>query len=123
MRLRIAFSLLALTLWAIHALPANAQQTTEQTVIVPSAPPEAAPDSPAVSPGPLSLEQCIDLGFQYQPALDAARASVSATYAGKRGVDRLKFAAILVRDLNIRRQQACQGVTIAEAALMQAEWE
>jgi len=81
------------------------------------------PISPARSPGPMSLDACIDLGFQHQPALDAARASLAASHSGKRGVDRLIIPRLLDRSLPVRREQACHGVTIAEAGLTQAEWE
>ena len=39
---------------------------------------ELPPISPKTSPGPMSLDACIELGFQHQPALDAARASLGA---------------------------------------------
>jgi hypothetical protein len=128
MRFRSAFALFALTLSACQATLASAQSpstpASAPSVLIVDAPPaELAPISPEQSPGPLSLDACLELGLQYQPALNAARASLSATYAGKQGVDRLKFAALLAKDLPIRRKQACQGVTIAEAALLQAEWE
>jgi outer membrane protein TolC len=71
----------------------------------------------------MSLDACIDLGFQHQPALDAARASLAASHSGKRGVDRMILPRLFTPDLGVRRQQACHGVTIAEAGLMQAEWE
>jgi hypothetical protein len=81
------------------------------------------PISPAKSPGPMSLDECVDLGFQHQPALDAARASLAASHSGKRGVDRLIIPRLLDKSLPVRREQACHGVTISEAALTQAEWE
>lgn len=84
---------------------------------------EHPPVSPAVSPGPMSLEQCISLGFQHQPALDAARASVNAANAGARAVDRLILPRLFMRDYQIRRHQSHLGVTIADAGLTQAEWE
>lgn len=83
----------------------------------------APPISPATSPGPMSLDACIDLGFHHQPALDAARASLAAAQTGKRSVDRLLIPRLFVKDLGIRREQACHGVTIAGAGLTQAEWE
>jgi outer membrane protein TolC len=81
------------------------------------------PISPAKSPGPMSLDACIELGFQHQPALAAARASLAASQSGQRGVDRMILPRFFTPDLGVRRQQACHGVTIAEAGLMQAEWE
>jgi outer membrane protein TolC len=84
---------------------------------------EAPPKSPSVSPGKLTLDQCLELGFRHQPAIDAARASLAAAESGKRGVDRLILPRLFRPDLPIRREQACHGVTIAAAGLTQAEWE
>ena len=71
----------------------------------------------------MSLDACIELGFQHQPALDAARASLAAAHSGKRGVDRLPIPTFILKDLRVRREQACHGVTIAEAGLSAAEWD
>ena len=80
-----------------------------------------APASPTQSPGPLSLDACLELGMAHQPALDAARASLAAAQAGSQSVARIP--PFLSPDLRIRREQACQGITIAQAALTQAEWD
>ena len=58
---------------------------------------EQPPVSPAVSPGPMNLEQCIALGFQHQPALAAAHASVNAAQAGATAVDRLLLPRLVMR--------------------------
>src|SRR6478736_4921748 len=55
----------------IAGLQASAQQPVYEKE-------EAIPVSPAKSPGPMTLDQCLELGFQHQPALDAARASLNA---------------------------------------------
>ncbi len=83
----------------------------------------APPISPTVSPGAMSLEACLDLGFRHQPAIDAAQASLAAAYSGKRSLDRLLIPRLLTPDLGVRKQQACEGITIAQAGLAQAEWE
>ncbi len=71
-----------------------------------------------------SLDDCLKLGMAHQPALAAARASLGAAEAGLDGVNGLpRIAALLSRDLPVRRQQACLGVTIAAAGLEQAQWE
>jgi outer membrane protein TolC len=91
---------------------------------------EAANTEPAVAPaavvvaGPLTLQQCIDFGMTHQPALDAARASLAAAHSGYRGLNNIGVVGrIVAKDLPIRQQQACIGISIAEAALVQAEWE
>jgi outer membrane protein TolC len=72
----------------------------------------------------LSLDSCINLGLENQPAVAAARSSLDAAGWAARGLNNLPcFAGLLSRDLPYRRQQACLGITIAEAALEQAEWE
>ena len=72
----------------------------------------------------MSLDACIDLGMAHQPSLDAARASLAAARDGKGGLDHFPlYARLLVRDLRIRKEQACEGLTIAQAALTQAEWD
>lgn len=73
--------------------------------------------------GQMTLDQAIEFGLQNQPALAAARASLAAAYSGQRGVEGIQFGRILSRDLPIRLQQACLGVSIAAAGLEHAEWE
>ena len=88
-----------------------------------SAPPQStAATSPEAAP-PLTLSECMRIALQQQPALAAQRASLAAAEEGYRGAEELRVPAFLVRDLPLRRQQACLGVTIAAAGLNQAEWE
>jgi outer membrane protein TolC len=70
-----------------------------------------------------NLDACLATASARQPALAAARASLAAAESGKRGLDSLRFGALLSADLPIRKQQACYGITIAAAGLQQAEWE
>ncbi|MBI3407774.1 MAG: TolC family protein [Planctomycetes bacterium] len=73
---------------------------------------------------PTTLQELIDVGLARQPGLAAARASLAAAESGQSGVNHLPmFNAVVSRDVPIRRQQACLGVTIAAAGLAQAEWE
>lgn len=74
-------------------------------------------------PSKLTLPQLISLGLERQPALTAARASLAAAASAQQGLDGLKLASLFAKDLPIRKQQACLGVTIAAASLEQAEWE
>jgi outer membrane efflux protein len=100
----------------IAGLQASAQQPVYEKE-------EAIPVSPAKSPGPMTLDQCLELGFQHQPALDAARASLNAAAIGARSVDRLIMPRLFMRDFRIRQQQAHLGVHIADAGVAQAEQE
>ena len=70
-----------------------------------------------------SLDACLATASARQPALAAARASLAAAESGKRGLDSLRFGALLSPDLPIRKEQSCLGITIAAASLQQAEWE
>jgi outer membrane protein TolC len=63
------------------------------------------------------------IAVEQQPALAARRASLAAAEEGYRGATELRVPVLFARDLPIRRQQACLGITIAAAGLSQAEWE
>jgi outer membrane protein TolC len=127
MRQRYACALLVLTYWGSQAMVATAQEPVVRlapsVAAMDKAADEAIPISPLVSPGAMSLDACIDLGYQYQPALAAARASLAAAQSGKRGLDKLIIPRLFRKDLPIRREQACLGVQIAGAVLSQAEWD
>lgn len=83
------------------------------------------PAQPARLAGPmtLTLEDCIRIGLQSQPAITAQRASVAAAQSGCKALERLTCANLISKELPIRKQQAACGVTIAQAGLDQAEWE
>ena len=66
---------------------------------------------------PLTLEECIRIGLEQQPALNAARASLAAAEDQRRALDNMRLAGLLSRELPVRKQQAALGVTIAVAAL------
>ena len=110
---------LVLAMWGSRAVSVSAQGI----VAVNATAEEVPPATPTQSPGPLSLDACLELGFQHQPSLDAARASLSAAQAGRQGLQRMILPRIIVPDYKIRMQQSCYGVTIAEAGVTQAEWE
>jgi outer membrane protein TolC len=81
---------------------------------------------PADQPGPaskLTLEDCTRVGLERQPALAAQQASLAAAQAQRRALDNLVCAGLFSRELPIRKQQASCGIIIAEAGLLQAEWE
>jgi outer membrane protein TolC len=88
--------------------------------VINDAPAAAAP----LAAPPLTLQDCLNLAFEKQPALAAARASLAAAQDGAQGVNNLGLLARLAApDLPIRRQQACLGITVAQASLAQVEWE
>jgi outer membrane protein TolC len=85
-----------------------------------------AKDEPLPAPaaaGPLTLTDALRIALEQQPALAAHRASVAAANTQSAALQRLRVPTFIVRDLPIRRQQACLGIVIAEAGLHQAEWE
>jgi outer membrane protein TolC len=73
--------------------------------------------------GVLSLDDCVNLGMQYQPALTAAQASLDAAEIGYQSLRNLRLIGRISKQMPIRRDQACWGITIADAGLQQAEWE
>jgi outer membrane protein TolC len=79
--------------------------------------------TPAPAPAPLDLAACRQFAFERQPGLVAARASLAAAHARAEALEHLHLAALVQRDLPIRRKQAALGVQISEAALSQAEWD
>jgi outer membrane protein TolC len=83
----------------------------------------AGPVSAQATVTAMNLETCLATADARQPALAAARASLAAAESGKRGLDSLRFGALLSPDLPIRKEQSCLGITIAAAAVQQAEWE
>lgn len=105
----------------VLAVIAGGWAYAQDPVAVRDAENETAPISPKVSPGPMSLDQCLEMGFQHQPSLDAARASLNAAHSGQAAVNKMIFPRLIRKDLPIRREQSGLGVTIANAALCQAE--
>src|SRR5579862_9282801 len=101
----VAPALLALTGNSFAAEPALA-----------AAPTAAAPGAPA-----LDLRACHQIALEKQPTIAAARASLAAANARLESLEHLRFAAIIQRDLPIRRKQAALGLEISQAALSQAE--
>jgi outer membrane protein TolC len=71
----------------------------------------------------LSLEECLHLALEQQPAIAAARASLAAAQAQKKALDDLHIPPIVGpgRELRIRRKQADLGVSITLAAVNLAE--
>jgi outer membrane protein TolC len=71
----------------------------------------------------MSLADCIHIGLERQPALVAHRASLGAAVAQSVALDKMACVSLLNREMDYRKQQACVGITIAEAAVGTAEWE
>jgi outer membrane protein len=72
---------------------------------------------------PWTLADCVRIGFERQPTLAAQRASVAAAEAQRVALDRMVCVSLLSREMGYRKQQACLGVTIAQAGVEIAEWE
>jgi hypothetical protein len=89
---------------------------------VQAADPTLAPALTAVAPATaLDLRACRQLAMEHQPALAAARARLSSAVARSEAVDHLRLAALLSRDIPVRRKQAALGVQAGQAALAHAE--
>jgi outer membrane protein TolC len=78
---------------------------------------------PALPQGPLTLEDCVRMGLERQPSLVAARASLAAAEDQRQALENMRLAALISRELSVRKQQAALGVTIAAAGVEQAEWD
>src|SRR5262249_25747031 len=71
----------------------------------------------------LTLADCVRIGVGQQPALAAHRASLGAAEAQLKALEDLRLAALISREIPIRRKQAALGVVIASAGANQAAWE
>jgi hypothetical protein len=87
--------------------------------------PERTAWSAWVPPGqPMSLAQCLEIGQQRQPAIQAAVASLAASERGYLALFGLRrIADILSPDLPVRKQQACRGLDAARAEVLKAQQE
>jgi outer membrane protein TolC len=107
----------ALLLSFLVSLAAAPQEGAAQS------PDGAAPPAAAPAAMTLTLQECVQLALQRQPRIAAQRASLAATEDGRRALDGLRLAALVVPELPVRRRQAALGVTAAAAAVDQAERE
>lgn len=85
--------------------------------------PEAAPSAAAANPQPLTIETCKQIALGNQPTIAATQAALQAALDRVRALEALRVPTCLARDLPLRRKQAPLGVTIAQAAIVQAEAE
>src|SRR5262245_47398857 len=104
-RTRLLTSLVVAGCW-----PIGIARTDE---LPPTAPPATAADQ--ANARALTLDECLGIALQQQPALAAHQASLAAADTSYQGLLKLHAPPLISRDLPIRRQQACLGVTIAEA--------
>lgn len=71
----------------------------------------------------LTLADCLRIAHERQPALQAYRESLAAAESGSQGLQNMRLAGLFVKEIPIRREQACLGITAAAARLEQAERE
>lgn len=99
---------------------------------VPLTPPRPEPAEKGDKPEPAAaptgetypLAECIAIAMDRQPAIRAAKASLSASVAGQKALVNIHpFTTVLAPDLPVRREQATRGVTVATAEVMKAEAE
>jgi outer membrane protein TolC len=83
--------------------------------------PEQAADQAASQP--LTIQACKQIALVNQPAIAATQAALKAALDRVHALETLRVPNCLARDLPIRRKQAALGVTIAQAAVAQAETE
>ncbi len=85
--------------------------------------PVPAATAPVAAPAGLDLAACRQIAFEKQPNLAAARTSLTAANARAEALEHLHLAALVQRDLPIRRKQSAIGIEVAAATLSQAEWD
>ena len=71
----------------------------------------------------LSLEECLFLALQQQPAVAAQRSSLAAAEDSRGALENLRVPTCLARELPVRRHQAALGVAAAAASVDLAERE
>lgn len=72
---------------------------------------------------PLTIQACRQISLANQPTLAATQAALKAALDRVHALETLRVPSCLARDLPLRRKQAALGVTIAQAAVAQAEVE
>lgn len=122
---------LALALSASVALSATALGQHDSPMVIAQAAPAA--QQPEIQGGTveqtapkvytLGLAECIAMALDRQPALAAHRASLAAAHNASVALEKLHIPTFIARDLPVRRQQACLGISVASAALEQAEYD
>jgi hypothetical protein len=95
--------------------------TREGAAQAPAVPEGAVRPSPVAATMTLNLPECLQLALERQPRVAAQRASLAAAEDGRRAVDALRLAALVVPEIAVRRRQAALGVTAAVAGVDQAE--
>jgi outer membrane protein TolC len=80
-------------------------------------------NTPPADGTPLSLADCVSIGLAHQPTIAAHRASLASAETQAQALDNMHLASLISREMPIRKQQAAQGITIAAAALDQAQRE
>jgi outer membrane protein TolC len=105
----VAFSLL---------LPALGTAADKEMLPPPKEPPAEIKTLPTRT---VTLGEALALAYESQPNLAAARASLAAAATNAACLE--KMHSLLSHDLPIRRKQASLGVTIADAVVLQTEYE
>jgi outer membrane protein TolC len=77
----------------------------------------------ATGEGTHDLADCLQLAFQGQPRIAAARSSLAAAEESKRAIDNLRIPDVIDRELPYRRKQASLGVAAAAAGVDRQERE
>jgi outer membrane protein TolC len=81
------------------------------------------PAAAATTNQPLTIQACRQNALANQPTIAATQAALKAALDRVHALETLRVPDCLVRDLPLRRKQAAIGVTIAQAAVIQAEAE
>src|SRR5262245_62173541 len=111
-KIRLLLPFFAVLLLLLTRAPAGAGEAPANTL-----PPAGAPAAM------IDLDTARHIALEKQPALAAYRASLAAAQAKVQALDNLCVPTFLRPDLPVRRCQAHIGLSIAQAQLVQQEWE
>ena len=98
--------------------------TDEPALADPPAPPAtvAPAASPAVTIVPAyTLADCLHIGREHQPSIQAAVASLGSAQMAQKGLNEIRFGSRLSKELPVRKQQSSFGVAAASANLCQVQ--
>lgn len=109
---------------SLHGLLAQAPPAPPPAPAPLPAPTPVAPAAPKTSLKKLTLGECLAIAEVNHPALRMAESSLSQTVKGAEAIRNLpKIAEWIKPELPVRRMQAANGITAAEAAVAKAHQE
>ena len=79
--------------------------------------PSCATSAACCPPSPLTLQDAINYALDHQPNITAARASLASAQSAEAGLNNMRLASVISRELSYRKEQAKLGVGAAWAGV------